>query len=111
MEWLRMYEKLEKAVGGRNWLDMMIVYFDEYAYKQREFACRMNRLIDEMNEACADRMAKSVAFSETRRAVGLEKGLTAVEGIEAVSALGVSGEGLSAGEMLFETYPTQWKLI
>lgn len=52
-----------------------------------------------------------VAFSETlgRRAVGLEKGLTAVEGIEAVSALGVRGEGLSAGEMLFETYPTQWK--
>ncbi|GKD34725.1 hypothetical protein Tco_1250234, partial [Tanacetum coccineum] len=29
----------------------------------------------------------------------------------AVSALGVRGEGLSAGEMLFETYPTQWKLI
>ncbi|KAI3666326.1 hypothetical protein L1987_89170 [Smallanthus sonchifolius] len=28
---------------------------------------------------------------------GLEKGLTAVEGIEAVSALGVRGEGLSAG--------------
>lgn len=43
--------------------------------------------------------------------MGLEKGLTAVEGIEAVSALGVRGEGLSAGEMLFETYPTQWKFI
>lgn len=31
--------------------------------------------------------------------MGLEKGLTAVEGIEAVSALGVRGEGLSAGEI------------
>nr|GEZ83362.1 hypothetical protein AQUCO_02200002v1 [Tanacetum cinerariifolium] len=33
-------------------------------------------------------------------AVGLEKGLTAVEGIGAVLALGVREEGLSAGEML-----------
>ncbi|GKD50654.1 hypothetical protein Tco_1279630 [Tanacetum coccineum] len=32
MDWLPKYEELEKAVGGRNWL------------------------IDEMNEACADRM-------------------------------------------------------
>ncbi|GKB17595.1 hypothetical protein Tco_0851518 [Tanacetum coccineum] len=57
MEWLPKCKELEKVVGGRNWLDMMVVYFDEYAYEQREFACRVNRLIGEMNEACADRMA------------------------------------------------------
>ncbi|GJU21624.1 hypothetical protein Tco_1154966 [Tanacetum coccineum] len=57
MEWLPKCKELEKAVSGRNWLDMMVVYFDEYAYEQREFACRVNRLIGEMNEACADRMA------------------------------------------------------
>ncbi|GKB17405.1 hypothetical protein Tco_0851328 [Tanacetum coccineum] len=34
----------------------MIVYFDEYAYEQREFALRVNRLNGEMNEACTDRM-------------------------------------------------------
>nr|GEV65138.1 hypothetical protein [Tanacetum cinerariifolium] len=79
MEWLPKCEELEKVVGVCNWLDMMIVYFDEYAYEQREFACRVNRLISEMNEVCADRMAfvrelqsvagetvpaKSVAFLE-----------------------------------------------
>ncbi|GJT05920.1 hypothetical protein Tco_0840382 [Tanacetum coccineum] len=57
MEWLPKCEELEKVVGGRNWLDMMIVYFDEYTYEQREFACRVNRLIGEMNEACANRIA------------------------------------------------------
>jgi hypothetical protein len=36
-----------------------------------------------------------------RRAVGFEKGLTSIEAIEAVSALGVRGK--SADEMLFET--------
>ncbi|GJZ00273.1 hypothetical protein Tco_0517702 [Tanacetum coccineum] len=46
----------ERAVGGHNWLDMMIVYFDEYAYEQREFTRRLNGLIGEMNEACADRI-------------------------------------------------------
>ncbi|GJV81681.1 hypothetical protein Tco_1517551 [Tanacetum coccineum] len=50
-------EELERVVGGRNWLDMMIVYFDEYAYEQRKFTRRLNGLIGEMNEACADRMA------------------------------------------------------
>ncbi|GKD71112.1 hypothetical protein Tco_1325202, partial [Tanacetum coccineum] len=57
MEWLPKCEELEKVVGGHNWLDMMIVYFDEYTYEQREFACRVNRLIGEMNEACANRIA------------------------------------------------------
>ncbi|GJZ68570.1 putative reverse transcriptase domain-containing protein [Tanacetum coccineum] len=50
------YDEL-RAIGGRNWLDMMIVYFDEYAYEQWEFAHRLNGLIGEMNEACRDRMA------------------------------------------------------
>ncbi|GJU19740.1 hypothetical protein Tco_1153082 [Tanacetum coccineum] len=57
MTWLPKCKELERAVGGRNWLDMMIVYFDEYAYEQREFTRRLNGLIGEMNEACADRMA------------------------------------------------------
>ncbi|GJU45672.1 hypothetical protein Tco_1202938 [Tanacetum coccineum] len=57
MAWLPKCEELERAVGGRNWLDMMTVYFDEYAYEQREFTRRLNGLIGEMNEACADRMA------------------------------------------------------
>nr|GEY68096.1 hypothetical protein [Tanacetum cinerariifolium] len=56
MAWLPKYEELERAVGGRNWLDMMIVYFDEYAYEQQEFTRRLNGLIGEMNEACADRI-------------------------------------------------------
>ncbi|GKD92811.1 hypothetical protein Tco_1372648 [Tanacetum coccineum] len=56
MEWLPKCEELERVIGGRNWLDMMIVYFDEYAYKQREFTRRVNGLIGEMNEACSDRM-------------------------------------------------------
>ncbi|GJS39083.1 hypothetical protein Tco_0564126 [Tanacetum coccineum] len=57
MAWLPKCEELERAVGGHNWLDMMIVYFDEYAYEQREFTRRLNGLIGEMNEACADRIA------------------------------------------------------
>ncbi|GKA47730.1 hypothetical protein Tco_0740613 [Tanacetum coccineum] len=57
MTWLPKCKELERAVGGRNWLDMMIVYFDEYAYEQREFTRRLNGLIGEMNEACADKMA------------------------------------------------------
>nr|GEV29776.1 hypothetical protein [Tanacetum cinerariifolium] len=56
MEWLPKCKDLERAVDRRNWLDMMIVYFDEYAYEQREFVRRVNRLICEMNEACAYRM-------------------------------------------------------
>ncbi|GJT04798.1 hypothetical protein Tco_0839260 [Tanacetum coccineum] len=36
---------------------MMIFYFDEYAYEQRKFTRRLNGLIGEMNEACADRIA------------------------------------------------------
>ncbi|GKC94777.1 hypothetical protein Tco_1160219 [Tanacetum coccineum] len=57
MSWLPNYKELERAVGGHNWLDMMIVYFDDYAYEQREFTRRLNVLIGEMNEACIDRMA------------------------------------------------------
>ncbi|GKA88436.1 hypothetical protein Tco_0810200 [Tanacetum coccineum] len=57
MEWLPKCEDLERVIGGRNWLDMMIVNFDEYAYEQREFTRRLNGLIGEMNEACADRIA------------------------------------------------------
>nr|GEU29093.1 hypothetical protein [Tanacetum cinerariifolium] len=57
MAWLPKCEDLKIVVGGRNWLDMIIVYFDEYAYEQREFTRRLNGLIGEMNEACADRMA------------------------------------------------------
>nr|GEW16985.1 hypothetical protein [Tanacetum cinerariifolium] len=45
MERLPKCEELEKADGGSNWLDTMIVYFDEYAYDQREFTCWVNRLI------------------------------------------------------------------
>ncbi|GKC97738.1 hypothetical protein Tco_1168013 [Tanacetum coccineum] len=57
MEWLPVCEKLERAVGERNWLDMMIVYFDDYASEQRNFARRLNRLVSEMNEACEGRVA------------------------------------------------------
>ncbi|GJT44913.1 hypothetical protein Tco_0953628 [Tanacetum coccineum] len=57
MAWLPKCEMLKRAVGGRSWLDMMIVYFDEYAYEQREFTRRLNGLIGEMNEACANRIA------------------------------------------------------
>nr|GEW53224.1 hypothetical protein [Tanacetum cinerariifolium] len=57
MAWLPKCEELERDFGGRNWLDMMIVYFDEYAYEHREFARRFNGLISEMNEACPNRMA------------------------------------------------------
>ncbi|GJY89046.1 hypothetical protein Tco_0503674 [Tanacetum coccineum] len=41
MAWLPKCEELERAVGGRNWLDMMIVYFDEYA-----LARQINALCD-----------------------------------------------------------------
>ncbi|GJX89098.1 hypothetical protein Tco_0341112 [Tanacetum coccineum] len=57
MAWLPKCEELERVVGGRNWLDMITVYFDEYAYEHREFARRVNGLIGEMNEACADMIA------------------------------------------------------
>ncbi|GJY94048.1 hypothetical protein Tco_0510409 [Tanacetum coccineum] len=61
MELLPVCEKLERAVGECNWLDMMIVYFDDYASGQRDFARRLNRLVSEMNEACK---AKVVVFLE-----------------------------------------------
>ncbi|GKA42126.1 hypothetical protein Tco_0734786 [Tanacetum coccineum] len=50
MESLPMCKKLERAVGKHNWLDMMIVYFDDYASGQRDFARRLNWLVGEMNE-------------------------------------------------------------
>nr|GEU98842.1 hypothetical protein [Tanacetum cinerariifolium] len=56
MTWLPKCDELQRVVGGRNWLDMMIVYFDEYAYEQRELTHRLNGLIGEINEACVDRM-------------------------------------------------------
>ncbi|GJU19939.1 hypothetical protein Tco_1153281 [Tanacetum coccineum] len=40
MEWMPMCEKLEKAVDGRNWLDMMIVYCKEFADELQDFADR-----------------------------------------------------------------------
>nr|GEU77108.1 hypothetical protein [Tanacetum cinerariifolium] len=67
MAWLPKCEELEIAVGGRNWLDTVIVYFDEYAYEQREFTHRLNGLIGEMNEACVDRTA---FVQELRSVVG-----------------------------------------
>nr|GEW97759.1 hypothetical protein [Tanacetum cinerariifolium] len=80
MAWLPKCEELERVIGERNWLDMMIVYFDEYAYEQREFTRRLNGLIGEMNEACADRIAfvqelRSVAgeFVPAKTAVFLEE--------------------------------------
>ncbi|GJY51123.1 hypothetical protein Tco_0441970 [Tanacetum coccineum] len=57
MAWLPKCEELERVVCGRNWLDMMTVYFDKYAYEHREVARRVNGLIGEMNEACVDRIA------------------------------------------------------
>nr|GEW99752.1 hypothetical protein [Tanacetum cinerariifolium] len=57
MEWLPTCEKLEKAVGGRYWLDMMIVYCQKLAGDHQDFANRVSRLIGVMNEACSDRMA------------------------------------------------------
>nr|GEW39256.1 hypothetical protein [Tanacetum cinerariifolium] len=55
MEWLPMYEELEKAVGGRrNWLDMMIVYLRKFADEHRDFALSVNRLLRDMNECCLD---------------------------------------------------------
>ncbi|GKD30080.1 hypothetical protein Tco_1240858 [Tanacetum coccineum] len=56
MESLLMCEKLERAVGERNWLDIMIVYFDDYASGQRDFARRLNWLVGEMNEVCEGRV-------------------------------------------------------
>ncbi|GJS86170.1 hypothetical protein Tco_0752711 [Tanacetum coccineum] len=43
MEWLQMFEKLEKAVGGRYWLDMMIVYCRKLADEHRDFTDRVSR--------------------------------------------------------------------
>ncbi|GJS33667.1 hypothetical protein Tco_0532049 [Tanacetum coccineum] len=57
MEWLPMCEELEKAVGGRNWLDMMIVYCQQFADEHRDFALQVNKLVGVMNEACSSRMA------------------------------------------------------
>nr|GFA30356.1 hypothetical protein [Tanacetum cinerariifolium] len=57
MEWLPMCEKLEKAVGGRYWLDMMIVYCQKLVDEHWNFSDRVCRLIRVMNEACSDRMA------------------------------------------------------
>nr|GEX26164.1 hypothetical protein [Tanacetum cinerariifolium] len=57
MEWLPMYEKLEKANGGRNWSDMMIVYCREFADEHWDFSLRVNRLIGDLREACKDRVA------------------------------------------------------
>ncbi|GJS37337.1 hypothetical protein Tco_1159484 [Tanacetum coccineum] len=57
MEWLLMCEDLEKVLGGRNWLDMMIVYCQKFADEHRDFSLRVNRLVGEMNEACSDRIA------------------------------------------------------
>ncbi|GKA37851.1 hypothetical protein Tco_0724416 [Tanacetum coccineum] len=56
MEWLPMCKKLEKAVGERNWLDMMIVYCREFTDEHRDFAIRVNRLIGDMRVACEDRV-------------------------------------------------------
>ncbi|GJU24892.1 hypothetical protein Tco_1163513 [Tanacetum coccineum] len=68
MAWLPKCEELKRVFGGRNWLDVMIVYFDEYAYEQREFTRQLNGLIGEMNEACADR----IAFVQELRSVAGE---------------------------------------
>nr|GEV69873.1 hypothetical protein [Tanacetum cinerariifolium] len=65
MEWLPMCEKLEKVVGERNWLDMMIVYCRDFVDKHRDFALRVNRLIGYMRVACEDR----VAFIQELRSV------------------------------------------
>nr|GEY71141.1 hypothetical protein [Tanacetum cinerariifolium] len=67
MVWLPKCEKLERVVGGHNWLDTMIVYFDKYAYEHREFTRRLIGLIGEINEACADTMA---FVQELRSVVG-----------------------------------------
>nr|GEV81282.1 hypothetical protein [Tanacetum cinerariifolium] len=80
MAWLPKCEELERVVGGHIWLDMMIVYFNEYAYEHREFTRRLNGLIGKMNKACADRIAfvqelQSVAGESvpTKTAVFLEE--------------------------------------
>nr|GEV80911.1 hypothetical protein [Tanacetum cinerariifolium] len=57
MEWLPMCAKLEEAVGARNWLDMVTLYYRKFASKHREFAIKLNRLRGEMIEACQDRIA------------------------------------------------------
>ncbi|GJW32616.1 hypothetical protein Tco_0052648 [Tanacetum coccineum] len=49
-------EQLEKAVGGRRWKDMMIVYLHDFEEEQRDFARRVNSLIADTHEACLDRM-------------------------------------------------------
>ncbi|GKC69966.1 hypothetical protein Tco_1115849, partial [Tanacetum coccineum] len=56
MEWSPRCEKLEKAVGGHRWMDMMIVYLQEFEDEQRDFALRVNRLIGDTHEACLNRM-------------------------------------------------------
>ncbi|GJY62725.1 hypothetical protein Tco_0464185 [Tanacetum coccineum] len=47
----------EKAVGTRNWLDMVAFYCREYVDEQREFDIKMGRLRGEMIEACQDKIA------------------------------------------------------
>ncbi|GJT06815.1 hypothetical protein Tco_0841277 [Tanacetum coccineum] len=66
---MRVFEGNDKqrgAIGERNWLDMMIVYFDDYASEQ-DFARRLNWLVGEMNEACEGKVA---FFQELWNVVG-----------------------------------------
>ncbi|GJT21219.1 hypothetical protein Tco_0891156 [Tanacetum coccineum] len=51
-------EELERVVGRCNWLDMMIVYCQEFANEHRDFALRVNRLNGDMILACEDRGSK-----------------------------------------------------
>ncbi|GKC92299.1 hypothetical protein Tco_1157741 [Tanacetum coccineum] len=59
MEWLPMCEELEKAVGGRNWLDMMIVYCRQFADEHQDFALQVNR---EWQLRDLAKEAKEIAF-------------------------------------------------
>nr|GEY00269.1 hypothetical protein [Tanacetum cinerariifolium] len=57
MERSPMCEELERDVGRRNWLQMMIVYLRKYADKHKDFALSVNRLVEDINKADLDRRA------------------------------------------------------
>ncbi|GKA42127.1 hypothetical protein Tco_0734787 [Tanacetum coccineum] len=57
MEWSPMCEELGRAIGGRNWLHMMIMYLRKYADKHRDFALHVSSLVEDINEGGPDRRA------------------------------------------------------
>ncbi|GJW22733.1 hypothetical protein Tco_0033355 [Tanacetum coccineum] len=57
MEWLPKCAELEMAVGSQNWLGMMVVYCQNAAKEDWEFATRVNRMRGDMIVACEERVS------------------------------------------------------